>query len=105
MSDFALMGILNVTPDSFSDGGLWLDQEAAVAHALAMVGEGATIIDVGGESTRPGAAPVWEEDEARRVAPVVERLARGGALVSVDTRKAAVMEAALAAGAGIVNDV
>jgi len=98
--------ILNVTPDSFSDGGAHLDDPAAAAAAgMAMAGEGAALIDVGGESTRPGAALVWEEDEARRVAPVIERLTRAGALVSVDTRKAPVMEAALAAGAGIVNDV
>ncbi|MDR6786978.1 dihydropteroate synthase [Sphingomonas sp. BE138] len=98
--------ILNVTPDSFSDGGAHVDDPAGAAAAgMAMAANGAAVIDVGGESTRPGAAPVWEEDEARRVAPAVERLARGGALVSVDTRKAAVMEAALAAGAGIVNDV
>lgn len=98
--------ILNVTPDSFSDGGAHRDDPAAAAAAgMAMAGAGAALIDVGGESTRPGAALVWEEDEARRVAPVVERLARAGALVSVDTRKAPVMEAALTAGAGIVNDV
>ncbi len=99
-------GILNVTPDSFSDGGAHVDDPAGAASAgMAMAAAGAAVIDVGGESTRPGAALVWEEDEARRVVPVIERLARGGALVSVDTRKAAVMEAALAAGAGIVNDV
>jgi dihydropteroate synthase len=99
-------GILNVTPDSFSDGGAHVDDPAGAAAAgMAMAAAGAAVLDVGGESTRPGAALVWEEDEARRVAPVVERLARAGALVSVDTRKAAVMEAALAAGAGIVNDV
>lgn len=98
--------ILNITPDSFSDGGAHVDDPAGAASAgMEMAAAGAAVIDVGGESTRPGAALVWEEDEARRVAPVVERLARGGALVSVDTRKGAVMEAALAAGAGIVNDV
>ena len=98
--------ILNVTPDSFSDGGAHVDDPAGAASAgMAMAAAGAALIDVGGESTRPGAALVWEEDEARRVAPVVERLARAGALVSVDTRKAAVMEAALSAGAAIVNDV
>ncbi len=98
--------ILNVTPDSFSDGGAHRDDPAAAAAAgMAMAAAGAALIDVGGESTRPGAALVWEEDEARRVVPVVERLARAGALVSVDTRKAPVMEAALAAGAAIVNDV
>jgi len=99
-------GILNVTPDSFSDGGAHIDDPAATAAAgVAMAAAGAALIDVGGESTRPGAALVWEEDEARRVTPVVERLAKAGVLVSVDTRKAAVMDAALAAGAGIVNDV
>ncbi|KTT75036.1 dihydropteroate synthase [Sphingomonas endophytica] len=99
-------GILNVTPDSFSDGGAHVGDPAGAASAgVAMAAAGAAVIDVGGESTRPGAALVWEEDEARRVAPVVERLARAGALVSIDTRKAAVMEAALAAGGAIVNDV
>ena len=99
-------GILNVTPDSFSDGGATHDDPAAAAAAgVAMAAAGAALIDVGGESTRPGAVLVWEEDEARRVTPVVERLASAGVLVSVDTRKAAVMDAALAAGAGIVNDV
>ncbi|MEG8039604.1 dihydropteroate synthase [Sphingomonas sp. LR60] len=98
--------ILNVTPDSFSDGGAHVDNPAGAASVgMAMAAAGAAVIDVGGESTRPGAALVWEEDEARRVAPVVERLARAGALVSVDTRKAAVIEAALGAGAAIVNDV
>jgi dihydropteroate synthase len=99
-------GILNVTPDSFSDGGRHVDDPAGAAAAgMALAAQGAALVDVGGESTRPGAPLVWEEDEARRVAPVVERLARGGALVSIDTRKAAVIEAALAAGAAIVNDV
>ncbi|RDE05037.1 dihydropteroate synthase [Sphingomonas aracearum] len=99
-------GILNVTPDSFSDGGRLGDDPQAVAEAgFAMEQAGAALIDVGGESTRPGAPAVWEGDEVQRVAPVIERLARGGTLVSVDTRKAAVMEAALAAGAHIVNDV
>lgn len=98
--------ILNLTPDSFSDGGLHADDPAGAASAgMAMAGAGAALIDVGGESTRPGAAQVWEEDEARRVAPVVERLAAAGALVSIDTRKALVMERALGAGAAIVNDV
>ncbi|MET0240322.1 MAG: dihydropteroate synthase [Sphingobium sp.] len=101
-----VMGILNMTPDSFSDGGKHLGDAAAAAEAgFAMEHAGAAIIDVGGESTRPGAAHVWEGDEIPRVVPVVERLARGGAVVSIDTRKAAVMEAALAAGAHIVNDV
>ena len=99
-------GILNLTPDSFSDGGAFVDDVAgATAAGMAMAGAGAALIDVGGESTRPGAALVWEEDEARRVVPVIERLASAGALVSIDTRKALVMERALAAGAAIVNDV
>lgn len=98
--------ILNVTPDSFSDGGRHVANPAGAADAgMALAAAGAALIDVGGESTRPGAADVWEGEEIERVVPVVERLARGGALVSVDTRKAAVMEAALAAGATIVNDV
>ncbi|MBE2993522.1 dihydropteroate synthase [Sphingomonas sp. CFBP 13603] len=99
-------GILNVTPDSFSDGGQHVDDPAAAAAAgIDMAAAGATLIDVGGESTRPGAPAVWEGDEIARLVPVVERLARAGAIVSVDTRKAAVMEATLAAGAHIVNDV
>jgi dihydropteroate synthase len=99
-------GILNITPDSFSDGGKHVDDPAAAAAAgIDMAAAGATMIDVGGESTRPGAPAVWEGDEIARLVPVVERLARAGALVSVDTRKAAVMEATLAAGAHIVNDV
>jgi dihydropteroate synthase len=99
-------GILNVTPDSFSDGGTHADDPAAAAAAgVAMAAAGAALVDVGGESTRPGAPLVWEEDDARRVAPVIERLPSAGTLVSIDTRKAPVMEAALAAGAGIVNDV
>lgn len=96
-------GILNVTPDSFSDGGSNLDDP--VAAGIAMSADGAALIDVGGESTRPGATTVWEEDERARVVPVVERLAAAGTLVSVDTRKAAVMEAGLHAGAAIINDV
>ncbi|RZL56120.1 MAG: dihydropteroate synthase [Sphingomonas sp.] len=99
-------GILNVTPDSFSDGGRHGDDPAAAAAAgVDMAAAGAALIDLGGESTRPGAAQVWEGDEIARVVPVVERLARSGTPVSIDTRKAAVMEAALAAGAHIVNDV
>lgn len=101
-----IMLILNMTPDSFSDGGAHLDDPAAAtAGAFAAIEMGATIIDVGGESTRPGAKPVWEGDEIARIDPVVRRLAQGGAIVSIDTRKAAVMEAALGAGAAIVNDV
>ena len=101
-----VMGILNMTPDSFSDGGKHGDDvEAAANIGFAMETAGAAIIDVGGESTRPGAKPVWEGDEIARTQPVIERLARGGAIVSIDSRKASVMEAALSAGAGIVNDV
>lgn len=101
-----VMGILNMTPDSFSDGGKHLaDPDAAADAGFAMGLAGASIIDVGGESTRPGADPVWEGDEIARVVPVIERLAKSGAVVSIDTRKAAVMEAALGAGAGIVNDI
>jgi dihydropteroate synthase len=100
-----LMGVVNVTPDSFSDGGLYLDPGAAVAHGEALVAEGARILDVGGESTRPGAAPVAAGEELRRVEPVVAGLAGLGVEVSVDTSKAPVAEAALDAGATIVNDV
>ena len=101
-----VMGILNVTPDSFSDGGEFLDKpEVANAHAAAMLEAGAAIIDVGGESTRPGAAAVWEGDELKRVIPAIEHLAAMGAAISVDTRRPAVMEAALAAGAHVLNDV
>jgi dihydropteroate synthase len=99
------MGIVNVTPDSFSDGGLWLDADAAVAHARELVDEGATILDVGGESTRPYAEPVAEAEELRRVIPVLERLADAEAQLSVDTSKLAVARAALDAGATYVNDV
>jgi len=98
------MGILNVTPDSFSDGGRYLDPEAAVAHGLAMVAAGADVVDVGGESSRPGATAVPAGEELSRVVPVVEALA-GTVRVSVDTRKAQVAEAALSAGATIVNDI
>ncbi|MFT4036200.1 MAG: dihydropteroate synthase [Patulibacter sp.] len=107
MSDFALMGILNVTPDSFSDGGRWLDLAAAVAHAEAMVAAGASMIDVGGESTRPGALPVSEAEELRRVVPVVRELAARlpGTTISIDTAKAAVAAAAIEVGATYVNDV
>jgi dihydropteroate synthase len=103
-----LMGIVNVTPDSFSDGGLFLDAEAAIAHGRALAADGADILDVGGESTRPGADDVGADEELRRVAPVVAALAgEGGAgpAVSIDTSKAVVTEAALDAGASIVNDV
>jgi dihydropteroate synthase len=99
------MGVVNVTPDSFSDGGLYLDAVAAVEHGELLAGEGADILDVGGESTRPGAAPVSEEEELRRVVPVVERLAGMGPRISIDTTKVVVARAALEAGADIVNDV
>ena len=101
-----VMGIVNVTPDSFFDGGRFLDAGAAVAHALALVEQGAEIIDVGGESTRPGALPVAEPEELRRVMPVIEQLAgRIKVPISIDTAKPSVARAALAAGASIVNDV
>ena len=100
-----VMGILNVTPDSFSDGGLWTDRAAAVKHALGMVERGADIIDVGGESTRPGAQRVAVSEERRRVLPVVRELADSGVTVSIDTMNAATAAAALDAGASIVNDV
>ncbi|WP_404711711.1 dihydropteroate synthase [Sphingomonas sp. MMS24-J13] len=101
-----VMAILNVTPDSFSDGGQHVGDPAGAAEAgMRMLEAGAAILDVGGESTRPGAATVWEGDEIARVVPTIERLAAAGAAVSIDTRKAAVMEAALDAGAAIVNDV
>jgi dihydropteroate synthase len=101
-----VMGVLNVTPDSFSDGGRFIDAHAAVAQAERMAADGAAIVDVGGESTRPGSAPVGEDEELRRVLPVVERLAATLAIpVSIDTRKPAVMRRAIAAGATIVNDV
>lgn len=101
-----VMGILNVTPDSFSDGGQFLDVERAVARAEEMVSEGAELIDVGGESTRPGAVPLGESEELRRVLPVVRRLcSRVAVAVSVDTRKAAVARAVLDVGASMINDI
>jgi dihydropteroate synthase len=100
-----VMGIVNVTPDSFSDGGKWLDPVAAVAHGLRLAAEGADIVDVGGESTRPGAQRVDEAEELRRISPVISELAAAGAVVSVDTMRARVAEAALGAGARMVNDV
>ena len=105
--DFAVMGVVNVTPDSFSDGGLYLDARAAIAHALGLEREGAKVIEVGGESTRPGATPVHEEEELRRVMPVIEGLAIAGtqAQISIDTSKAVVAAAALGAWAALVNDV
>jgi dihydropteroate synthase len=100
-----VMGVLNVTPDSFSDGGRHAEAGAAVARGLEMAAEGADLVDVGGESTRPGAAPVGADEELRRVIPVVRDLAAAGVLVSIDTRKAEVAAAALGAGAGAVNDI
>ena len=99
------MGVVNVTPDSFSDGGLFLDPEAAVAHGRELIEAGAEILDVGGESTRPGAEPVGEDEELRRVVPVIEGLRDGSSRISIDTSKAAVAAAALKTGAEIVNDV
>jgi dihydropteroate synthase len=99
------MGVVNVTPDSFSDGGLYLDPERAISHGQELTADGAAILDVGGQSTRPGAEPVELAEELRRVLPVVEGLGGGSAAVSVDTSKRPVAEAALEAGAGIVNDV
>jgi dihydropteroate synthase len=101
-----VMGILNLTPDSFSDGGKYgNDVDAAVSAAIAMASNGAAIIDIGGESTRPNAPVVWEGDEISRVSPVIRKLALSGTAISIDTRKAAVMENAIAAGASIINDV
>jgi dihydropteroate synthase len=100
-----IMGILNVTADSFSDGGRWLDFDAAVSHGLALLESGADILDIGGESTRPGSARVPEDEELRRIVPIVRELARQGAVISVDTMRAKVASAALDAGAQILNDV
>ncbi|MBW8824779.1 MAG: dihydropteroate synthase [Acidobacteria bacterium] len=99
-----VMGILNVTPDSFSDGGRYLDAAAAIDHGLRLLAEGADIVDVGGESTRPGAAPVEPAEEERRVVPVIDALSRRGR-VSIDTRRRAVARAGVDAGASLVNDV
>ncbi|MBV9309917.1 MAG: dihydropteroate synthase [Solirubrobacterales bacterium] len=106
-ADFRLMGVVNVTPDSFSDGGLYLDPGEAVAHALTLEAEGASILDIGGESTRPGAEPVSAEAELERVLPVIEELDKAAidATISIDTSKANVASAALQAGARLVNDV
>jgi dihydropteroate synthase len=117
-ASFRLMGIVNVTPDSFSDGGRFLEAEAAIAHGLQLIGEGAEIVDVGGESTRPGAEPVGADEELRRVGPVIEAIAAAmsdrsaatattlaRAQISIDTSKASVARAALDAGATLVNDV
>lgn len=100
-----LMGVVNVTPDSFSDGGDFLDPEIAIAHGLALLADGADILDIGGESTRPGSAPVSIDEEIGRTVPVITALAAAGALVSIDTRHAEVMRCGIAAGARIVNDV
>jgi dihydropteroate synthase len=100
-----VMGVVNVTPDSFSDGGRWFGAEAAVQHGLELIAQGADIVDVGGESTRPGAQRVSEEEELRRIGPVVTGLAAAGVPVSVDTMRASVAEFALNAGAQLVNDV
>jgi dihydropteroate synthase len=107
MSEFRVMGVVNVTPDSFSDGGLYLDRDAALAHARELERQGAAILDIGGESTRPGAAPVAQEEELRRVVPVIEELSQGGsrAQISIDTSKPGVARAALQGGASLVNDV
>lgn len=99
------MGVVNVTPDSFSDGGSYFDPEKAIAHGLELVAEGADLVDVGGESTRPGAQRVSSDEELRRVIPVIRALTGAGVAVSVDTMRAEVAEAAIAAGAGLVNDV
>lgn len=99
------MGVVNVTPDSFSDGGLWFGPDAAIAHGLELAAAGADIVDVGGESTRPGALRISEDEELRRVGPVVEGLASAGIPVSIDTMRVSVAERALAAGAAMVNDV
>ncbi|MFE5238578.1 MULTISPECIES: dihydropteroate synthase [unclassified Streptomyces] len=101
----AVMGVVNVTPDSFSDGGHWFDTTAAIKHGLELVAEGADLVDVGGESTRPGASRVDEAEELRRVIPVVRGLASEGVTISVDTMRASVAEQSVAAGAALVNDV
>jgi dihydropteroate synthase len=100
-----VMGVVNVTPDSFSDGGQWFGAEAAIRHGLELVAQGADIVDVGGESTRPGAQRVTAEEELRRVLPVITELVKSGVTVSVDTMRAPVAEAALEAGVSLVNDV
>jgi dihydropteroate synthase len=100
-----VMGVVNVTPDSFSDGGMWFDEEAAIRHGLELVRQGADIVDVGGESTRPGAARVSLDEELARVEPVIRALSGAGVVVSVDTMRAEVAEAAIEAGARLVNDV
>ncbi len=99
-----VMGVVNVTPDSFSDGGRYFDARGAVAHARKLADDGADLVDIGGESTRPGGAPVSEQDELKRVLPVLEGLQDFDKPISVDTRRPAVMKAALAAGASMIND-
>lgn len=103
--DVWIMGVLNCTPDSFSDGGHFIDSQAAIAHGLSMFKSGAALIDVGGESTRPGAQPVTADEELHRVMPVIRGLVQKGCRVSIDTMKAAVMQQAIKAGASLVNDV
>jgi dihydropteroate synthase len=103
--DPLVMGIVNVTPDSFSDGGLYLDADVAIAHGRELIAEGAAILDIGGESTRPGAEPVGADEEIRRVIPVIEALSDQDVQISIDTTKASVAKRALEAGATIVNDV
>jgi dihydropteroate synthase len=105
VSSWRIMGVLNVTPDSFSDGGEWFDRDAAIARGRELVAQGADLVDLGGESTRPGALPVDPAEELRRVVPVVEALARDGIVVSIDTSKASVARESLRAGATYVNDV
>lgn len=105
LSEPLIMGIVNVTPDSFSDGGRYAGTPEAIAHGLELLEEGADILDIGGESTRPGAAEVTEQEELERVVPVVEALAKTGAVISVDTSKAGVIREAVKAGAHIINDV
>lgn len=100
-----LMGVLNVTPDSFSDGGKFFSVDSAVSHSLRMMEEGADFVDVGGESSRPGAEPISVDEEMRRVMPVIEALARAGAVISIDTYKPEVADAAIKGGANIVNDI
>ncbi len=99
------MGVVNVTPDSFSDGGAWYGADAAIAHGIELAAQGADIVDVGGESTRPGAPRVDADEELRRIAPVVTGLVRAGLRVSIDTMRASVAEYALTAGVHLVNDV
>ncbi len=100
-----VMGVVNVTPDSFSDGGRYLEPKAAAAHARKLVEEGADLVDIGGESSRPGAAPVTESEELKRILPVLQELKDLQKPISVDTRRPAVMRAALEAGASMINDI